>query len=108
MFIVQQCALWDFAGGDTDFGNPYLAINVDMLHQADLGIFKTLMDILQNMSKELMRSPLPEMDRRLLVIKESARFFQFRVPGTDKGGYFTSNANFAAFEHRCVIQVSII
>jgi hypothetical protein len=79
-----------------------------MLHQADLGIFKTLMDILQSVSKELENPPLLEMDRRLLVIKESARFFQFRVPGTDKGGYFTSNANFAAFEHRCVMQVSSI
>lgn len=79
-----------------------------MLHQADLGIFKTLMDILQSVSKELENPPLLEMDRRLLVIKESARFFQFRMPGTDKGGYFTSNANFAAFEHRCVMQVSSI
>jgi hypothetical protein len=34
-----------FCGGDTEFGNPYCAINVDMLHQADLGVFKTLMDI---------------------------------------------------------------
>jgi len=58
------------------------------------------------MSKELTPPPLPELDRRLMIIKNSARFFQFQVPGTDKGGYFTSNANYAAFEHRCVMQVS--
>jgi len=31
-----------------------------------------------------------------------------RVPGTDKGGYFESNANFAGFEHRAVMQVPSI
>ena len=77
-----------------------------MLHQADLGVFKTLMDIVQEISKELDVNPIPELDKRLLVIKDVARFFQFRIPGSDRGGYFTSNANFAAFEHRAVMQVS--
>jgi len=77
-----------------------------MLHQADLGVFKTLMDIVQDISSGLDCNPIPELDRRLLIIKDSARFFQLRVPGNDRGGYFTSNANFAAFEHRSVMQVS--
>lgn len=98
--------MWDFAAGNTDFGNPYLAINIDMLHQADLGIFKTLMDIVISVSKELREDPLPVLDKRLATIKNCGRFFQFRVPGTDKGGYFCSNANFAAFEHRSIMQVS--
>ena len=38
----MQCALWGFARGDTSFGNSYLALNVDMLHQANLRVFKTL------------------------------------------------------------------
>ncbi|CAM6050719.1 unnamed protein product, partial [Sphagnum compactum] len=32
-----KCALWGFNGGETEWGNPYKAIHVDMLHQADLG-----------------------------------------------------------------------
>ena len=77
-----------------------------MLYQADLEIFKTIVEIVQNMGKQLTGNPLIELDRRLMIIKETSRFFQFRVPGTDKGGYFFSNASYAAFEHRCVMQVS--
>ena len=77
-----------------------------MLHQANLEIFKTIVEIVQNMGKQLTGNPLLELDRRLLIIKQTSRFFQFRVPGTDKGGYFSSNASYAAFEHRCVMQVS--
>ena len=78
IFLCLKCAPWDFAGGDTEFGNPYLAINIDMLHQADLGVFKTLMNIVQDMSKELDVNPIPKLDRRLSVIKESACFFEFQ------------------------------
>ena len=94
------------AGGETEFGNPYRAINVDMLHQANLGIFKTIVEIVQNMGKQLTSNPLLELDRRLMIIKETSRFFQFQVPGTNKGGYSSSNASYAAFEHRCIMQVS--
>jgi len=45
--------------GDTKFGNPYLAINVDMLHQVDLDVFKRLMDIVQDISKRLDINPIP-------------------------------------------------
>jgi len=45
-------------GSDTEFSNLYIAINVDMLHQADLGVFKTLMDIVQDISKELDVNPI--------------------------------------------------
>ena len=41
----MQCALWGFNKGETEYGNPYLAVNVDMLHQADLGLFKTIIGI---------------------------------------------------------------
>ena len=77
-----------------------------MLHQADLGIFKTIVEIVQNMRKQLTGNPLLELDRRLMIIKETSQFFQFRVPGTDKGGYFSSNASYTALEHHCVMQVS--
>lgn len=79
-----------------------------MLHQADLGIFKTLVDILIEVCKSMQRNPLLVLDERLAMMKKSSRFFQFRIPGTDKGGYFSSNANYAAFEHRAIMQVSVL
>ena len=104
--MLEQCALWGFTGGDTTFGNPYRAVNVDMIHQSDLGVFKTLVDILRSIATSTSVAILPELDQRLLCIKNSSRFSEFRVPGTDKGGYFTANSNYAAFEHRSVMQVS--
>jgi hypothetical protein len=63
--------LWNFAAGYIDYRNPYLAINVDMFHQEDLGIFKTLMDIVISVSKELRDNSLPILDKRLTIIKNS-------------------------------------
>ena len=76
-----------------------------MLHQADMGVFKTLMDVAREISKELTPNPIPILDRRLAILKASARFHLYRIPGNKRGGYFTSNANFAASEHRLVMQV---
>jgi hypothetical protein len=97
-----QSSLWGFNGGDTELGNPYRCIHVDMMHQSDLGVFKTLVDIL----RALTTANLIQMDNRLLMIRRSFRYQSFRLPGTDKGGYFRSNANFGAFEHRAVMQVN--
>ena len=77
-----------------------------MLHQSDLGVFKTLVDILRTIAASTSSIVLPEMDQRLLCIKNSCRFLEFRVFGTGKGGYFISNSNYAAFDHRSIIQVS--
>ena len=74
-----------------------------MLHQADLGIFQTIVDIVQNIRKQIMGNPSNELDRRLMIIKETSQFFQFQVPRINKGKYFSSNA---AFEHRHIMQVS--
>jgi hypothetical protein len=76
-----------------------------MLHQADLGVFKVLVDIVIEISQIITPNPLPILDKRLAKIKKSSRFFQFRVPGSVKDGYFSSNANYAAFEHRAIMQV---
>ena len=45
-----------------------------MLHQANLGVFKTLMDVLQEMSKELNPNPVSQLDERIMTIKESEDF----------------------------------
>jgi hypothetical protein len=105
-FIFSQCALWGFKAGETTIGNPYRAIHVDIMHQSDLGIFKTLVEIVRSMAiSSACQSHLRVLDDRLLLIKKTSRYSSFRIPGTDKGGYFRSNANFAAFEHRAVLQV---
>jgi hypothetical protein len=53
----------------------------------------------------LKRKACTEMEMRLLKLKKEAWFSEFIIPGNNKGGYFTSNANFAAFEHRAIMQV---
>ncbi|KAG0595978.1 hypothetical protein M758_UG213700 [Ceratodon purpureus] len=104
-----QCALWGFNGGDTTMGNPYLAIHVDILHQSDLGVFKMIVGIIRDMASISPRErKLQELDRRLLYIKQNCRFPAFRIPGNEQGGYFVSQANFAGFEHRAVLQVIVL
>ena len=66
---------------------------------------KTIIGILREIGKERSPTTLKEMDQRLLRIKDSARFYKFRVPGTRTCGYFESPANYAAFEHRFVLHV---
>ena len=63
------------------FGNPYLAIQVDVLHQTNVGIFKMLIGILRSMASggDIMHSrAIKELDRRVLVIKKEARYAHFR------------------------------
>jgi hypothetical protein len=65
-----------------------------MLHQADLGIFKTLVQIIRSIAQETLSFIFPELDTRLQKIKEVGRCYQYRLPSTNSGGYFVSNANF--------------
>jgi hypothetical protein len=51
---------------------------------------------------------LQQLDEQLQVIKTKFGFFGYRIPGNNKGGYFTSNANFATFKHCAVMQVKYI
>ncbi|GAQ89262.1 hypothetical protein KFL_005040060 [Klebsormidium nitens] len=105
-----ECALWGFNGGDTDWGNPYRAVHVDMMHQTDLGLFPTICDALLNVAAGSHRTAIARaIEKALMDIKENYRFADLRVPGSDKGGYFTSSgrSKFAAFEHRAVMQVVI-
>jgi len=66
------------------------------------------MDIVISVSKELRKDPLPILDRRLATIKICNQFFQFLVPSIVKGGYFCSNANFSAFDHRSIMHVCFL
>jgi len=70
-----------------------------------MGVFKTLVDIIRDISTTSTNSSnvLLELDKCLFLIKVKARFSRFCVLGIDKGGYFSSNANFVAFEHHSVM-----
>ena len=50
-----------------------------------------------------------EIEANLMEIRATCRFADLRVPGSDKGGYFTSKSRskFAGFEHRGVMQVNV-
>ncbi|CAM6089392.1 unnamed protein product [Calypogeia fissa] len=102
-------ALWDFNGGDTEMGNPYRLIHPDTLHMLDLGILNTIVDIIRDMAlSEPALGPqvLRTLDKRLKIIRKDHRYSEFRLPvcsGSHK--YFSKGGNFAAWEHRAVMQV---
>jgi len=103
---LLQCALWAFNGEGTKWGNPYKAIHVDMLHQANLSVLKTIIDILRGTTLASINSKiLSSLDQRLFHIKKHSRYPSFQILAIDKGGYFSSNANFATFEHLFVMHV---
>jgi hypothetical protein len=92
-------------------GSPYRAITVESMHQADIGIFKTLVNCVKALAKidgdQSEKAILTELDRRLKVVRDSSRILGWRLPG-GKNGYFCSNATFQAFEHRAVMQVGYL
>jgi hypothetical protein len=94
----MQCALWGYNGGESDVGCPYKCIHVDALHQWNLGIFKILVDVLC-MNDKTHNWILQEIDSHLSYIKSTSCHQSFWIPSIERGGYFSSNVNFAAFEH---------
>ncbi len=79
---------------------------MDILHQAYLSVFKTIIDILWGITLASINSKiLSSLDQCLFCIKKHSRYPSFQILGTNKGGYFSSNANFATFEQRFVMQV---
>ncbi|CAM6096622.1 unnamed protein product [Calypogeia fissa] len=102
-----KCALWGFSGSNLCYGNAYRSVQVDRLHQSILGVFKILVGIVGALRapSTLVAHPLRELDKRLKIIHKHCRYASFRLPGSNQGGYFQSNANFHGFEHKYVMQV---
>ncbi len=48
---------------------------------------------------------LSSLDQHLFHIKKHSRYPSFWILGIDKGRYFSSNANFATFQHQSIMQV---
>lgn len=108
-FVLLQCALWGFNGCDTSWGNPYRAVHVDMLHQTDLGVFPVICTAVVQAAEAGGNGKASKLiERNLMRMKAGCRWPDLRIPGTEHGGYFTteSRSKFAAFEHRAIMQAS--
>ncbi|CAI5482498.1 unnamed protein product [Closterium sp. Yama58-4] len=89
---------WNFA--DTEWGNVYLACLVDTLHVLDSGVLIHMMDTYIE--------PLGKVEMRLLErckkeFKGITPSVLLRIPGGSS--FFSSGANYAAFEHRSMMQI---
>ncbi|CAI5459336.1 unnamed protein product [Closterium sp. Yama58-4] len=89
---------WDVPG--TVWGNPYLVIMPDIMHQADLGMMSHIVAVVFKMKKRRVK----QMDRRLSLIRDRTRLNHLRLP---ESAYFESGACVAAYEHRAVMQVMV-
>ncbi|CAI5471540.1 unnamed protein product [Closterium sp. Yama58-4] len=95
-----DCALWMWTVEGTLWGNPYLAVMPDIMHQADLG----LLDHIVRSIRMLIPASLPTLDQRLKDLRGVTRISSMRLPSNE---YFVSGAQTAAFEHRAVMQILI-
>jgi hypothetical protein len=60
-------------------GNPYRCLHVDIMHQSDLGVFKTLVDILCILAgpSTIESGSLHLMDKCLLCTKNTSHYQKF-------------------------------
>jgi hypothetical protein len=100
-FLVQS-ALWGWATGLTDFGNPFMAVMVDSMHHAELGLFKHQMDLIKSILTPAQKALL---DWRVEVVRTKHNLDGCRLPSQP---YFSSDYSFFAFEQRAMIQVILI
>ena len=104
----MQPAIYGFSGDNEAWNQPHERVQVDILHQSDIGVFPTLMDavIIAGVGSSGTRLA-KDIEANLMEIRATCRFADLRIPGSDKGGYFTSKSRskFAGFEHRGIMQV---
>ncbi|GJP36441.1 hypothetical protein CLOM_g12495 [Closterium sp. NIES-68] len=93
--------LWEFKYASTPWGNPYLALMPDVLHQSDVGVWGHIRDALAT----LPAAKNGAMDTRLKWFWENGRIAGLYLP--HHGTYFGSGANVSAAEHRAIMQVSV-
>ncbi|CAI5460719.1 unnamed protein product, partial [Closterium sp. Yama58-4] len=102
-----KVALWGFRNGHTLVGNPYRALLVEVMHALDLGVFLHIVSCIR-VYYARDREFLHSLDVELQRIATDTRISGFRIPSSEKGGYFAGAARFQAFEHRTVMQVITI
>ncbi|CAI5477452.1 unnamed protein product [Closterium sp. Yama58-4] len=95
-----ECVLhrWNFA--DTEWGNVYLACLADTLHVLDSGVLIHMMDTyIEPLGKVEMRL----LEQRKKEFKAITPSVLLRIPRGS--AFFSSGANYAAFEHRSMMQI---
>lgn len=101
---VLQGALWGFKYGDTPIGNPYAALMVEPLHQTDQGVFRHLIELLnQTMFTSDM---LESLDKRMQLLKDE--YHNPSLPNIPGYGFWQNNTSVTAHEYRNVLQVKAI
>ncbi|CAI7928062.1 unnamed protein product, partial [Closterium sp. NIES-54] len=86
--------------GSLPWGNPFLAVMADIMHQADLRMLDHIVVCIRAQHPTMMKI----LDLRLLRLTLKTRINSLRFP---KSEYFKTGAQVAAFEHRSVMQVLI-
>ncbi|CAI5484419.1 unnamed protein product [Closterium sp. Yama58-4] len=96
----RQCVLsrWNFS--HTTWGNPFGACVADIMHVLDSGM---ALHMLENHIAVLSKPEWRDVERRKKTIKGETPSVILRLPGGSS--YFMSGANYAAFEHRSMMQV---
>ncbi|CAI5515594.1 unnamed protein product, partial [Closterium sp. Naga37s-1] len=92
-----ECVLWKWDVPGTAWGNPYLVVMPDIMHQADLGIMSHIVAVVRKMKKRRVK----QINRRLSLIRDRTRLNHMRLP---ESAYFETGACVAAYEHRAVMQ----
>jgi Plavaka transposase len=87
---------------DTVYGNPYMSVMIETMHNVELGIWAHLISALRSSTRKRL---LILLDERLQQIKSGTTIPGFRIPGSTDTTYFLSGANYHAHEHRSIIQV---
>ncbi|CAI7751367.1 unnamed protein product, partial [Closterium sp. NIES-54] len=95
-----DCSLWRWDVFGKPWGNPYLVIMPDIMHQADLGILGHIVSAIRCTQGTW----LPLFDVRLKSLRADICMTHMRLPNST---YFVSDAQAAAFDHRSVLQVLI-
>ena len=78
------------------------------MHQTDLGVFPVICNAIIDAAVAAGKKKAAKMiERNLMLLKAGCRWPDLRIPGSEHGGYFTSESRskFAAFEHRAIMQV---
>ena len=103
--LVGFCHLQPYIVGWNPWGaealNPYQALMVDSMHQADLGIFTHVRECIEMLFKDEKRK---ELDDRLSAVKQTMRFGELTSKLPEQP-YFQSAASIPAFEHEAAFQV---
>ncbi|GAQ91611.1 hypothetical protein KFL_008180030 [Klebsormidium nitens] len=102
-----QNAFWNWPGGNTEAGNPYLSILPEIMHQLDHGILPQIFEAIGTYARDKFG---PREGNRLLA-KANLRYRSFRnshpglrLPNID----FLGGSSFVtAFEHRHCLSVAV-